>query len=70
MTLHRIESGAPEVAIGSYLTAAWVLGLSILSFADLAAGRHTSVVGTFLERLRVQLPERVRSSSEPPDDDF
>lgn len=69
MTVHRIEKGAPEVGIGAYLTAAWILGLPVLSFADFATARHTSVVGTFLERLQEQLPTRVRPP-EPVDDDF
>ena len=70
MTIHRLERGAPEVALGTYLTAAWVLGLPVLTFADFAASRHESAVGLYLRRLAEQLPRRVRAAAEEPDDAF
>ncbi len=69
-TIGRVERGAPGVAIGWFLTAAWILGLPVLRSSDFATGRDRSAVGVFLERLEAQLPRRVRLKTNDVDDDF
>ena len=70
MTVVRMEKGAPEVAIGYYLTAAWILGLPVLSWDDFAGLRADSSVSAFLERLGTHLPKRVREQKEDVNSDF
>jgi len=70
MTVVRMENGAPEVAIGYYLTAAWILGLPILSWSDFASIRVNSSVAAYLEKIREHLPERVRTKRGEIDNDF
>lgn len=70
MTLGRIERGAPEVAIGWYLTAAWLLGLPILTWQAIGEGRSDTVVGDLLIKLKSTLPSRVRHRPKKIDDDF
>ncbi|MGD9007302.1 MAG: helix-turn-helix domain-containing protein [Desulfobacteraceae bacterium] len=70
MTIVRMERGAPEVAIGYYLTAAWILGLPVLSWSDFAGSRMDSSVSAFLEKLGYHLPERVRPKKDDIDNDF
>ena len=70
MTVGRIEKGAPEVAIGLYLTAAWLLGLPLLTWQTMGEGRSDTVVGDLLTKLKIALPERVRSQRKVNDDDF
>ncbi len=71
-TIVRLEAGAPEVGVGSVLTAAWVLGLPLLRQSDFAAARPESAVAEFLARLDSHLPQRAMPvrSSEAFDDDF
>ncbi len=65
-TLHRIERGDPNVAIGTALELLVLLGVPLFGEdADLlerrvASGRH----------LLALLPERVRPPAREPDDDF
>ncbi len=70
MTIVRMENGAPGVAIGYYLTAAWILGLPILSWSDFAGMRANSSVAAYLEKIREHLPERVRTKKGEIDNDF
>ena len=70
MTVVRMERGAPEVAMGHYLTAAWILGLPILSWSDFAGMRTNSSVAAYLEKIREHLPERVRTKKDEIDNDF
>lgn len=70
MTIVRMEHGAPEIAIGYYLTAAWVLGLPILSWSDFAMTRIDTTIADILERYRSQLPARIRERKEDLDNDF
>jgi DNA-binding XRE family transcriptional regulator len=70
MTIVRMEHGAPEVAIGYYLTAAWILGLPILSWNDFAGMRANSTVAAYLEKIREHLPARVRTKKVEIDNDF
>ena len=70
MTVVRMEKGVPEVAIGVYLTAAWVLGLPVLTWSSLAEGRSDTSVGDLLMKLKRSLPQRVRSKGERLDNDF
>ena len=70
MTIVRIEQGAPEVAVGYYLTAAWILGLPVLSWCDFAGLRGDSSVGAYLEKFGRHLPERVRRQKDEVDNDF
>lgn len=70
MTIVRMEKGAPEVAVGHYLTAAWILGLPVLAWSDFAATRPESVLALLLKSLRVHMPERVRAKKVMINDDF
>lgn len=57
-TLHRVESGDPSVAVGTYVTALFVLGMTA-RVAELADSKH-DVVGLDLEAER--LPKRIRTA--------
>lgn len=70
MTIVRMEKGAPEVAIGSYLTAAWILGLPVLAWTDFAGLRAETATAEYLRQMQKHLPKRVRVPEEPLDDDF
>ena len=70
MTVVRIEKGAPEVATGLYLTAAWLLGLPILTWQAMGEGRSDTVVGDLLTKLKKNLPKTVRQRSSKIDNDF
>lgn len=70
MTVVRIEKGAPEVAIGWYFTAAWLLGLQILTWQAMGAGRSDTVVGDLLAKLKKSLPGTVRRRGKTIDNDF
>ena len=70
MTVVRMEHGAPEVAIGYYLTVAWILGLPILSWSDFAGMRANSSVAAYLEKIREHLPARVRTNKGEINNDF
>jgi transcriptional regulator with XRE-family HTH domain len=59
MTLMKLERGDPGVAIGTYATALFVLGL-IARLSDLTDIRHDDV-GLQLEEER--LPKRIRKST-------
>ena len=56
MTLYKIERGEPGVAMGSYATVLFVLGL-VQPLADLVASKNDAV-GLALEEER--LPKRIR----------
>ena len=70
MTVVRMEQGAPEVAMGYYLTVAWILGLPILSWSNFAGMRINSSVAAYLEKFREHLPARVRTKKDEIDNDF
>ena len=70
MTVVRLEKGAPEVATGWYLTAAWLLGLSVLTWQAMGDGRNDTVVGDLLTKLKKSLPARVRKGRKKIDNDF
>ena len=70
MTVVRMEKGAPEVGVGHYLTAAWILGLPVLAWTDFADLRPETATAEYLKQVRRHLPERVRVPTEPVDDDF
>ncbi len=70
MTVVRIEKGTPEVAIGLYLTAAWLLGLPILTWQAMGEGRSETVVSDLLAKLKRTLPSRVRRPRKIMDNDF
>ena len=70
MTVGRIEKGAIEVAIGWYLTAAWLLGLPILTWQAMGEGRNDTVVSDLLTKLKRALPNRVRKRQKTIDNDF
>ncbi|HBN26804.1 MAG TPA: transcriptional regulator [Desulfobacteraceae bacterium] len=70
MTVGRIEKGAIEVAIGWYLTAAWLLGLPILTWQAMGEGRSDTVVSDLLTKLKRALPNRVRKRQKTIDNDF
>ena len=70
MTVVRMEQGAPEVAVGHYLTAAWILELPVLSWSDFAEVHTGSSLAPFLETLRKQLPKRIRMEKEEISNDF
>jgi DNA-binding XRE family transcriptional regulator len=70
MTIVRIERGAPEVAVGHYLTAAWVLELPVLSWSDFSGLRGSSTVAAYLETFGRHLPDRVRGKRHEADNDF
>lgn len=70
MTVVRIEKGSPEVATGWYLTAAWVLGLSILTWQTVGRGKNDTLVGDLLTKLKNTLPDRVRKRRTTIDNDF
>jgi DNA-binding XRE family transcriptional regulator len=70
MTVVRIEKGAPEVAVGWYFTATWLLGLPILSWQSLGDGKSDTVVGDLLTKLKKNLPKTVRHQRKTIDNDF
>lgn len=70
MTVVRIEKGSPEVASGLYLTAAWLLGLPILTWQAMGEGRSDTVVGDLLTKLKKTLPKAVRHQRKKIDNDF
>ena len=70
MTIVRMEKGAPEVAMGNYLTAAWILGLQVLSWSDFGGLRADSSVAAYLEKIGKHLPERIRKRKDVIDNDF
>lgn len=70
MTVVRLEKGAPEVATGWYLTAAWLLGLPILTWQAMGEGRSETVVGDLLTKLKKNLPKTVRQPGKTIDNDF
>lgn len=70
MTVVRIEKGAPEVATGWYLTAAWLLGLPLLTWQAMGEGRSDTVVGDLLTKLKKSLPATVRHRKKTIDNDF
>ncbi len=70
MTIVRMEKGAPEVAIGNYLTTAWILGLQVLSWSDFGGLRADSSVAIYLEKIGKHLPERIRKRKDDIDNDF
>lgn len=70
MTVVRIEKGAPEVAMGWYLTASWLLGLPVLTWQVIGEGRSDTVVGDLLTKLKKNLPGSVRRPRTKIDNDF
>lgn len=70
MTIARMERGIPEIAIGYYVTAAWVLGLPLFSWSDFARTRKDTTIADIIERYGRQLPVRVRNKREDIDNDF
>lgn len=70
MTIVRMERGSPEIAIGYYLTAAWVLGLPVLAWSDFAKTRRDTTIADTLEMYRRQLPRRIRGPKEDLNNDF
>ena len=70
MTVVRMEKGAPEVAAGLYLTAAWLLGLPVLSWQTSWEERSDTMTGTILNRLKKTLPDRVKTGRDKIDNDF
>ena len=70
MTLGRMEKGAPEVAIGCYLTAAWLLGLPVLSWQTMEKGDSDTFISNLLIKLKKTLPDRVRAPKKTIDNDF
>ncbi len=70
LTIHRIEQGLPEVGIGHYLTAAWMLGLPVLIWSDYSHLRPTSSLSAFLLEIQRQLPQRIRPGSSDDDNAF
>lgn len=70
MTVVRIEKGLPEVATGLYFTAAWLLGLPILTWQAMGEERSDTVVGDLLTKLKKTLPRRVRRGRPTINNDF
>ncbi|MDA3917412.1 MAG: helix-turn-helix transcriptional regulator [Deltaproteobacteria bacterium] len=70
MTLGRMEKGAPEVSIGCYLTAAWLLGLPILTWQTMDKGDNDTFISNLLIKLKKNLPDRVRAPGKTIDNDF
>lgn len=70
MTVVRIEKGAPEVAVGWYFTATWLLGLPILTWQSMGDGKSDTVVGDLLTKLKKNLPKTVRHQRKTIDNDF
>ncbi len=55
MTVVRMEKGASEVAVGWYLTAAWLLALPILTWQVMDEGRSDTVMSDLLIKLKKNL---------------
>jgi DNA-binding XRE family transcriptional regulator len=70
MTVVRIEKGTPEVAIGWYLTATWLLGLPILTWQTMGEQRSDTVIGDILTKLKKNLPGTIRHRKKKIDNDF
>lgn len=65
-TLHRVERGDPNVAIGTALELLVLLGVPLFS-RDADGLAHQVASG---RQLLALLPDRVRPTSRTPDDDF
>jgi len=70
MTVVRIEKGAPEVAVGWYLTAAWLLGLPILTWQTMGERTSDTVFSDLLSKLKKNLPDTIRRRGKEIDNDF
>lgn len=70
MTIVRMEKGAPEVAMGNYITAAWILGLPVFTWNDFKGMQTDSSVAAYLEKIGRYLPERVRQPKNDMKNDF
>jgi len=70
MTVVRMEKGAPEVAIGWYFTATWLLGLPILTWHSMGEERGDTMVGDLLAKLKKNLPKTIRHRRKTIDNDF
>ncbi len=64
MTVVRIERGSPEVSMGTYLGAAWLLELPVLSWSEPAGGQSGSAMASILAGLRRAAPRRTRRVSQ------
>jgi DNA-binding XRE family transcriptional regulator len=63
MTVVRMEKGRPEVSVGTYLSAAWLLELPVLSWSDVSGGPGASAMASILAGLRRAAPRRARRDS-------
>ena len=70
MTVVRIEKGAPEVATGWYLTAAWLLGLPILTWQAMGGETNDTVFSDLLAKLKKSLPGTIRQRGKKINNDF
>jgi DNA-binding XRE family transcriptional regulator len=63
MTVVRMEKGSPEVSVGTYLSAAWLLELPVLSWSEPGGGLGASAMASILAGLRGVAPRRPRRGS-------
>ena len=63
MTVVRMEKGSPEVSVGTYLSAAWLLELPVLSWSEPGGGPGASAMASILTGLRRAAPRRPRRGS-------
>ena len=63
MTVVRMEKGSPEVSVGTYLSAAWLLELPVLSWSEPGAGPGASAMASILAGLRRAAPRQPRRGS-------
>lgn len=58
-TIARMEKGDPNVAIGIYLTSAWILDVPLLPGLEINGTKSQNALTQFLQFLQQQLPQRI-----------
>ena len=68
-TVARMESGDPNIAIGTYFEAAWILELPILPGIEVRQTQKQDLLNDILQYLNRNLPERINMKIGKPIDD-
>jgi len=68
-TVGRIETGDPNVAIGHYVTAAWVVDIPIFPGIESNISESQQIITHLIQFLRQQLPKRITKHEQKPIND-
>jgi len=69
-TIARMEKGDPNVAIGVYFVAAWILNIPIIPGMETNLSESNEVTTQLIQFLKKQLPQRIITKEEKIDDKF